>query len=241
MELFDEKKLAVLRDVRKIFIRIFIVCGAVFFLMLYFVKDILQKLISIINMKLILYSLPEAFMSYLKVAFFLALLVIVPYIIFEIARIAGKYTDLVKNYLKLIVIAGTILFYGGIFFCYRYVLPSGINFLLQYQTEDIKPMISLSSYISFVFMFLIVFGIMFELPLIMFVLGRMKLIDAKFLNRQRRFFILLNSILSALLTPTPDVFNLMLMMVPMQILYEIGVVVVYLTGRENLQKNESNV
>lgn len=241
MELFDEKKLSVLRDIRKIFIRIAIICGLVFFTLLYFVKDILQKLVSIINMKLILYSLPEAFMAYLKVAFFLSLLIIVPYIIFETSKLLGKYSNIRKKFLYLIDISGTLLFYSGLYFCYVYVLPSGIKFLLQYQTEDIKPMIALSSYISFVFTFLLVFGIMFELPLIMFVLGRLGFVTAKFLNRQRRFFILINSIISALLTPTPDVFNLMLMMVPMQILYEIGVVIVYFTGRENLQKKESDV
>ncbi len=241
MEFFDEKRLAVLRDVRKIFIKIFIVCGVVFFALIYFVKDILQKLVDIINMKLILYSLPEAFMSYLKVAFLLALLIIVPYIIFEVAKVVGKYTSMGKHFLKLMVLIGTALFYAGVYFCYRYVLPSGINFLLQYQTEDIKPMISLSSYISFVFMFLMVFGIMFELPLIMFVLARMGIVNAKLLNKQRRIFILISAILSSILTPTPDVFNLLLMMVPMQLLYEIGVIVVYLTGKENLQKAQSDV
>lgn len=241
MELFDEKRLSILRDVRKSFIRIIIICGIIFFGLLYFVKDILGRLVSIINMKLILYSLPEAFMSYLKVALLLSLLVIVPYIIFEITGVLKKYSQIGKKFLYLIVFAGTFLFYAGIYFCYRYVLPSGIKFLLQYQTEDIKPMISLSSYISFVFMFLMVFGIMFELPLIMFVLGRLGVINAKFLNKQRRFFILINSIVSAILTPTPDVFNLMLMMIPMQVLYEIGVLVVYFSGRENLQKTESKV
>ncbi len=241
MEFFDEKRLAILRDIRKIFIRTAIICGVFFLILLYFVKDILQKLVSIINMKLILYSLPEAFMSYLKVTFLLSLLIIVPYIIFEVAKIIDRYTNLGKKFLYLIIIVGTLLFYSGLYFCYVYVLPSGIKFLLQYQTEDIKPMIALSSYISFVFTFLLIFGIMFELPLIMFVLGRLGFVTSKFLNKQRRFFILLNSILSALLTPTPDVFNLMLMMVPMQILYEMGVLIVYFTGKENLQKEESAV
>lgn len=241
MELFDEKRLSILRDIRKIFIRIAIICGIIFLLLLHFVKDILEKLVSIISMKLILYSLPEAFMSYLKVAFFLSLLFIVPYLIFEIAKMLSKYTNIEKRFIFLMIIAGSLLFYCGLYFCYNYVLPSGIKFLLKYQTEDIKPMISLSSYISFIFTFLLVFGIMFELPLIMFVLGRLGLITSKFLNKQRRFFILINSILSAILTPTPDVFNLMLMMIPMQILYELGVIIVYLTGRGNLQKKESNV
>lgn len=241
MELFSENRLALLRDIRKSLIRTMIICGLIFFVMLFFVENIMKVLKDIINMKLILYSLPEAFMSYLKVAFLLALLIIVPYVIFEITRVISKYTTIRGRKIYLIVFIGTILFYGGCFFCYKVVLPSGIKFLLQYQTDYLKPMISLSAYISFVFTFLLVFGIMFELPLIMGVLGKIGIINTKFLNRQRRFFILLNSIVSAILTPTPDVINLLLMMVPMQILYEIGVFVVYFTNTGKLQKEKNNV
>ncbi|MCX7770195.1 MAG: twin-arginine translocase subunit TatC [Proteobacteria bacterium] len=241
MELFSESRLALLRDIRKSLIRTMIICCLIFLGMLFFVEDIMKILKDIINMKLILYSLPEAFMSYLKVAFLLALLIIVPYIIFEITRVVSKHTNVKGGNIYSIVLIGTILFYGGCFFCYRYVLPSGIKFLLQYQTEYLKPMISLSAYISFVFTFLLGFGIMFELPLIMGMLGKIGIINTNFLNKQRRFFVLINSIVSAIVTPTPDVFNLLLMMVPMQVLYEIGVVVVYFTNKGKLQKEKNNV
>jgi len=236
MEIFSEQRLAILRDIRIALIRIMVIGSLMFLGILFFVENIMRVLKDIINMKLILYSLPEAFMSYLKVAFLFALLLIVPYILFEIARIVNKYSDIKGLPIYFIIFAGTLLFYGGCFFCYKLVLPSGIKFLLQYQTDYLKPMISLSAYISFVFTFLIVFGIMFELPLIMGLLGRIGIINTSFLNRQRRFFILLNSLISAILTPTPDVFNMLLMMVPMQVLYEIGVIVVYFTNVQKLQK-----
>lgn len=237
MELFTEARLAVLRDIRTALIRAMAICSVFFFAMLFYVEKIMKILQKFIQTKLYVYSLPEAFMSYLKVAFFLSLMFIVPYIIFEISRLINKYTKLHGTPIYFIVITGTLLFYGGCFFCYMYVLPSGIKFLLQYQTEYVKAMISVSAYISFVFTFLMVFGIMFELPLIMGILGKMGIIDAKFLKKQRRFFILINSILSSLLTPTPDIFNMLLMMVPMQVLYELGVVIVSITDKEKLQKN----
>lgn len=241
MELFSESRLAILRDIRKSLIRIMIICGLIFFVMLFYVEKIMKVLKDIINMKLILYSLPEAFMSYLKVALLLSLVIIVPYVIFEIARIVNKHTNFKGGNIYAIVIIGTLLFYAGCFFCYKFVLPSGIKFLLQYQTDYLKPMISLSAYISFVFTFLLIFGIMFELPLIMGMLGKLGVISTKFLNKQRRFFILINSIISAMLTPTPDIINLLLMMIPMQILYEIGVIVVYFTNTTKLQKEKNNV
>lgn len=239
--IFSESNLNILRDLRSLLIRILIVTSTIFLAMLFFVEKIMRKLNEIIKMKLILYSLPEAFMSYLKLALFISLLVVVPYIIFEIVKILNKHTRFKGNKNFIVVIVATLLFYSGAAFCYLIVLPSGIKFLLQYQTETIKPMIALSSYLSFVFTFVFTFGIMFELPLFMFILGSLGIITVKMLNQKRRFFILGNSILSAVLTPTPDVFNLMLMMVPLQVLYELGIIVVLVTERQKLQKKPDTI
>jgi len=239
--IFSEANLNVLRDVRRLLIRFLIVTSLVFFTTLFFVEKIMRKLNEIIKLKLILYSLPEAFMSYLKLALFISLLVVVPYVIFELVNILNKHTKFKGNKNFVIVLVATLLFYCGAAFCYFVVLPSGIKFLLQYQTESIKPMIALSSYISFVFTFVFTFGIMFELPLFMYILGSLGIITVKMLNEKRRFFILGNSILSAILTPTPDVFNMLLMMLPLQVLYELGIVVVLLTGKQKLQKNSDTV
>jgi len=239
--IFSEANLNVLRDVRRLLIRFLIVTSLVFFTTLFFVEKIMRKLNEIIKLKLILYSLPEAFMSYLKLALFISLLVVVPYVIFELVNILNKHTTFKGNKNFVIVLVATLLFYCGAAFCYFVVLPSGIKFLLQYQTESIKPMIALSSYISFVFTFVFTFGIMFELPLFMYILGSLGIITVRMLNEKRRFFILGNSILSAILTPTPDVFNMMLMMLPLQVLYELGIVVVLLTGKQKLQKNSDTV
>lgn len=238
--LFDEKRLNLLRDIRRFLLRFLAVTSVIFFITLFFVEKIMRKLNEIIKLKLILYSLPEAFMSYLKVAMFLSLIVVVPYVVVEIVRLLERHTTFRNKKSYLIVISAIFLFYSGAIFCYLIVLPSGIKFLLQYQTEYIKPMISLSSFISFVFTFIFVFGTMFELPLIMYILGRLGIVSPQGLKGKRRFFILGNSILSAVLTPTPDVFNMLLMMLPLQILYEIGIVVVSLTT-ERLQKKVDTV
>lgn len=239
--LFDEKRLKILRDLRSLLIRLLVVTSLIFLVTLFFVEKIMRKLNDIIKMKLILYSLPEAFMSYLKLALFISLLIVVPYIIIEVVNLLNKHTSFKGSKNFVIVSVATLLFYAGAAFCYFIVLPSGIKFLLQYQTESIKPMIALSSYISFVFTFVFTFGIMFELPLFMFILGSLGLITVKMLNQKRRFFILGNSILSAILTPTPDVFNMLLMMVPLQVLYEVGIIVVLFTGKQKLQKNTETV
>lgn len=239
--LFSETTLDILRDVRRLLIRLLSVTAVIFFVTLFFVEKIMRKLNEIIKLKLILYSLPEAFVSYLKLALFISLIVVVPYAILEIVLLFTKHSKFSRSKNFLIVIVATLLFYCGATFCYFVVLPSGIKFLLQYQTETLKPMIALSSYLSFVFTFVFTFGIMFELPLFMYILSGLGIISVKMLNSKRRFFILGNSILSAILTPTPDVFNMLLMMVPLQILYEVGIIVVYISSRHKLQKNIEKV
>ncbi len=239
--LFDEKRLVFLRDLRSSIIRMFAVTAAIFFVALFFVEKIMRKLNEVIKMKLILYSLPEAFMSYLKLALFISVILVVPYLIFEIVGLLVRHTNFKGKKKFLIITVATVLFYAGAAFCYLIVLPSGIKFLLQYQTESIKPMIALSSYISFVFTFVFTFGLMFELPLVMFILGSLGLITVTTLNSKRRFFVLGNSLISALLTPTPDIFNMLLMMVPLQVLYELGILVVFFTGRQKLQKKTEQV
>jgi sec-independent protein translocase protein TatC len=124
------------------------------------------------------------------------------------------------------------LFYLGSLFCYFITLPFGVQFLLGYQSPHIKPMISVGKYISFCAVFVFGFGLTFELPLILALLSYIKVIHAAFLTRNRRYAILLIAILSAVLTPTPDVFNMALMGGPLYILFEIGVILVKIIERK---------
>jgi sec-independent protein translocase protein TatC len=131
-----------------------------------------------------------------------------------------------------IVLSATALFYGGSFFCYYFVLPVGINFLVTYGSENLKPMIALSKYLSFSVGLIFAFGVVFELPLIMLILGRVGLIGYQTLAKNRKYALLINSILSAILTPTPDAYTMLLMMVPIQVLYELSVWIVKIFGKK---------
>jgi len=119
-----------------------------------------------------------------------------------------------------------LLFYLGASFCYFVTLPFGIRFLLGYQSAYVKPMISVERYISFCAVFTFAFGITFELPLVLALLSYLKMVTARFLTKNRRYAILLIAILSAVVTPTPDVFNMGLMGGPLYVLFEIGVLMV---------------
>jgi sec-independent protein translocase protein TatC len=131
-----------------------------------------------------------------------------------------------------IFLTALFLFYLGAFFCYFVTLPFGVQFLLGYQSAHIKPMISVGKYVSFCAVFIFGFGLTFELPLILALLSYIKVVNAAFLTRNRRYAILLIAIIAAVVTPTPDVFNMTLMSLPIYFLYELGILGVRFFGRK---------
>jgi sec-independent protein translocase protein TatC len=132
-----------------------------------------------------------------------------------------------------------MLFYLGAFFCFFITLPFGVQFLLGYQSAHIKPMISAGRYVSFCTFFIFGFGLTFELPLILALLSYLRVVKAAFLTRNRRYAILLIAISAAVITPTPDVFNMSLMGGPLYILFEIGVVLVKIIERKRARAEMS--
>jgi sec-independent protein translocase protein TatC len=135
----------------------------------------------------------------------------------------------------LIPLVAIFLFYVGATFCYFVTLPFGIRFLLGYQSAHIKPMISVGKYVSFCWGFIFAFGLIFELPLVLALLSYLKVVNVAFLTRNRRYAILLIAILSAVLTPTPDFFNMTLMGGPLYLLFEIGIILVKVIERKKAE------
>ena len=127
---------------------------------------------------------------------------------------------------KVLIQSGIVilLFIGGALFCVGVTLPYGVRFLLSFQTPYLEPIISVKKFVSFCFLFIFGFGCIFELPLAMILLARLGLVEASVLAKHRRYAILGISIISAVLTPTPDIFNMALMGVPLCFLFEIGLI-----------------
>jgi sec-independent protein translocase protein TatC len=136
---------------------------------------------------------------------------------------------------RLILLASISLFYLGAFFCYFITLPFGVKFLLGYQSAHIQPMISVGRYVSFCTFFIFGFGLTFELPLLLALLSYLRLIRASFLTRNRRYAILVVAVVSAVVTPTPDIFNMSLLGGPLYILFEIGILLVKMIERKRTE------
>ncbi|OGP94234.1 MAG: twin arginine-targeting protein translocase TatC [Deltaproteobacteria bacterium RBG_16_47_11] len=182
---------------------------------------------------LVAYSIPEAFFSLLKLSLYTSLFCSIPIIFYHIWKaFSPLFRSKGLSSANGILFTSIFLFYLGAFFCFFVALPNGVKFLLGYQSAHIKPMISAGKYVSFCAVFIFGFGLTFELPLILALLSYLRVVNASFLTRNRKYAILLTALTAAVVTPTPDVFNMSLMGVPMYLLFEIGVILVKVIERK---------
>ena len=199
-----------------------------------FSKTLLRHLyITNLRADLVAFGIPESFLSLLKLTLYASLFFSIPIIFYHIWRSFAPLFRLkgLKSATPILLTA-IFLFYLGAFFCYFITLPFGVQFLLGYQSAHIKPMISVGKYVSFCMVFLFGFGLTFELPLILALLSYIKVVNVAFLTRNRRYAILLIAVAAAVITPTPDVFNMALMGGPLYLLFEIGVILVKIIERK---------
>ena len=120
----------------------------------------------------------------------------------------------------------SVCFLGGGLFGYLVVFPPAFRFLVGYSNSYLFALPTVGEYFSLSLRLLLAFGMVFELPVFLVFLGKLGIIDVSFLRRNRKYAILIAFIVAAILTPTPDVVNQVLMGGPLVILYEVGIVAV---------------
>ncbi|WP_143170756.1 twin-arginine translocase subunit TatC [Desulfopila aestuarii] len=180
-----------------------------------------------------LHILPGRVFFYLKLALVCGLLLASPVIFSQIWRFVAP--GLYKHEKRVLVpfsLLSTFCFIGGTAFGYLVVFPPAFRFLVGYNNEFLTSLPAVSEYFSLAIRLLLAFGVIFEMPMLMVFLAKAGIVDTSFLNRNRKYAILINFIIAAILTPTPDVVNQMMMGIPLLILYEISVVAVWLFGRK---------
>ncbi len=182
---------------------------------------------------LVFISPQEAFLSYLKISLFSGLVLSVPVILFNALKfIWVALNKREKSIFIAYLIAGILLFGVGISFSYYIALPAAINFLLSFSSDLIRPFISVARYISFSIFLILAFGVAFETPLFIVLLTRLGIVSSRTLRKQRRYFIILLFIISAMLTP-PDVITQILLAVPLIVLYEISILFARIAERKD--------
>lgn len=198
----------------------------IFFLSPHLLQFVQQHLAD----KLYFFSVAGPFLAHVKLAMFGALYVLMPWLTTVLWRAMGRPFGVPGGQLFFFILFTCLLFYAGTIFCYLITLPFGIKFLLGFSSEELKPVISVGRFVNFVTIFILAFGIIFELPIFMVFLAKVKVFKRRFYEKNRRYALLLIAILSALLTPTPDVVNMCLMGGPLYLLYESGIIILRVLG-----------
>lgn len=178
--------------------------------------------------KVYFFSVAGPFLAHVKTAFFAAVYLLMPLFVHILWQALGKPFAIKGRTRLQLTTASCLLFYIGTLFCYFITLPYGIRFLLSFQSENLRPLISIDSFVNFITIFVLAFGLLFELPVFMIFSVQTQVLSRRFYEQQRRFAILGIAILAALLTPTPDVVNMALMGGPLYLLYEFGILVIRL-------------
>lgn len=168
----------------------------------------------------------EGFFAAMKAAFLVAVAVGGPFVLYQMWQFiaAGLYSKERKAILFYLPLSVT-LFTGGLAFGYFVVVPSALSFLLTFLTTDyVQSELTLTNYMSFLIVMSLILGVIFQIPMVMLFLARSGMVEPAWFSSQRRMFIFLAVVASAILTPTPDPFTLMLVAVPMILLFELGLV-----------------
>ena len=199
----------------------------------YFISDFIIEFLTKPIDKVYFMGVTEAFAVKIKVSLFFGLFASLPVIFYQAWRFV--LPGLTRKEMVMVLpmtAAMTVFFFIGASFCFFVVLPVGITFLLGFGTESLEPMIAIGRYISFVGWMVISFGLVFELPVVTFLLGRLGLVDAPMLRKGRRYAIVGILIVAAVATPSPDVFSQLMLAGPLYLLYELSVALGSITSRK---------
>ncbi|MFQ5950177.1 MAG: twin-arginine translocase subunit TatC, partial [Nitrospiria bacterium] len=196
-----------------------------------------------LDTELIFLSPAEAFWADLKVSLFVGFICAFPVILYEFWRfIAPGLLPQERGYFLPFLVFGTSFFFLGLIFSYFIALPFALRFLIAYGRQSgLTPRISVSMYIDFNLRLLLASGFIFELPLGMILLAKLGWLTPEFLVKNRKYAVIGAFLVAALITPTPDIFNQLMMAIPLLFLYEVGIIAVRLFGgkRRVPQQKES--
>ena len=176
-------------------------------------------------------GLTEQFMIHMKTAMYAGVLVASPYIIYMLFRfVSPALYDNERRYATLLCGSGYVMFILGTAINYFLIFPLTVKFLGTYQVSpDVANMLTLQSYMDTLLMMSLVMGIIFELPVVSWILGRMGLVNAQMMQSMRRHAIVAILVVAAIITPTTDAFTLLVVALPIWLLYELSIVIVRIT------------
>ncbi len=211
---------------------VFIVCfGACWFFSRRIYDFLAQPIYSIRpGEKLVFLGIVDPFILYVKVAALAAVFVVSPFILYQLwSFVAPGLYKREKRLAIPFILSGSLLFLAGGAFAYYLAFPYAVEFLLGIG-EQFEPQITVTKYLGFLMTVILGLGLMFELPTIIFLLARMGVVTPAFLLRHSRWAVVLIFVVAAIITPTPDVVNLLIFALPTIVLYFVGIGVAWMFG-----------
>ena len=185
------------------------------------------------GLQLIYLSPPEALTANFRLSIIAGAVLASPLILYHIMAFLFPAFSRKEKGIALAILPGIcFLFCSGVLFAYEVVFPFTIGFFLQFASVSLEPKFTISEYISFVVSFHIAFGLVFQLPLLTWFLGRVGVISSKFLRKNRKFALLVMLVVAAVITP-PDVVSQVVMAGPLMLLYEVGIIMVVISEKRN--------
>jgi len=176
----------------------------------------------------------EALWQNVKVAGLFAMVLAAPYVLWEIWQfvVPGLHSQ-ERRFVGPFALISAVAFYAGVSFSFFFVLPFALNFLISYGVNSgFIPQISIAQYVGFALWFLLVFGVIFEVPMAITLMAKLGWVSAPMLKRYRKWAFLGAFLVAAILTPTPDPFNQCLMALPMYVFYEVGIISAGIFGKK---------
>lgn len=182
-------------------------------------------------------GLTEMIWTYIKIAFIFGIVLAVPYLFYEIWRFVPEGPKKIgaRDVVPIIIIS-CFLFMAGAIFGYIFVIPVAFKFFLSFANENIQALPSVQEYMSLSFKFYIAFGIVFEVPVLVFFLSRIGFVSVEGFRRNRKYAILMAFIIGAILSP--DVISQCMMAIPIILLYEVGIIVSWISGKRREEKQK---
>jgi len=163
---------------------------------------------------------------YFKIIFTSGLILALPFILLQLWRFIkpGLYPK-ERLWARWITFFTSICFFIGVAFAYFVMVPGMLNFAANFGTESIKNIIDVNEYLSFITMIVLASGLLFEMPMVAFILARVGILTPKIMSKYRRHAIVLILIIAAVLTPTPDPISQLIFAAPLLVLYEISIII----------------
>lgn len=193
--------------------------------------------------KIINTQLAAQFVTHMSVSFYAGFLLASPYVIYQLFRfVSPALYENEKKYSTQVIGWGYILFMMGVLLNYFLIFPLTFRFLATYQVSfEVENTITLSSYMDTLMMMSLMMGIVFEIPILCWLFAKLGFLTESFMKRYRRHAIVIILIVGAIITPTSDIFTLMMVSVPMYLLYEVSIRVVGKTEKKRLKESVEEV